>query len=105
MWCKIELDDQKIAAKGEYTADSIHSAISRTFDQRGIRETSPYTWTGYGDGRDFGLILGTLTDLAKTDWFVSSVKSCLWYNGEDSPSDIIDEILLDHERKLIPYYG
>ncbi len=100
----IQMNDQKIIEKGDYSLKQVYETLDRIFLQKGIekKETAIgiIEYLGRGRSSDFANFGKIMLGLKDQEWFMNNVKEWIYCNSDDSENpDIFDE------EDLLVHYG
>ena len=98
----IQMNNEKIMEKGEYSPEQIIAALDRIFFQKGIDkkelDLDIIEYVGHDNPTDFANFGKIMLGLKDQDWFMDNAKEWFYCSNDDSddPEDFEKEDLLVH---------
>lgn len=98
---EIELDEEKIASHGKYTAADIHQTLDKLFSQYNLPKVQLGIYTDGGNERDLLNFMGIASGLSRNDWFTRYVKSWLWYENSTEPENLMQTFKINPSNSFL----
>ena len=94
---EILLDEEKIIRDDKYEPQAVYNCIRDSFAQFNLPEQKtekPYhlIFTDKDRKTDYGALWRVILDLYEMDWFKRYIRKYTWYNGKDTPEDILNDL-------------
>ena len=102
MKVEFAFDEAAVAQQG-HTMNDVYYTIKKLFEKYGlpcVSENAVLAFEDKGSKHDFAHMWSIIMGLTRSDWFLDSATSCVWYEGEKREDVLRKAKLRSRERRM-----